>query len=127
MARQVIRPTNVHRPRGYSHAIKIDNTVYTSGQVPLDLDGNIVGEGDFVRQFEQALENMKNVLESADASMSDIVQMVMYITDLSQMQYTGDVFTKYFQRPYPPSVAVEVNRLGRPEWMIEIIATAVLD
>ena len=127
MARDVIRPTNVHKPRGYSHAMKVGNTIYTSGQVALDIEGNIVGKGDFVKQFEQTLENMKRVLESAGATMSDIVQMVMFITDLSQLEKTGDVFTKYFQRPYPPSIAVQVSRLGQPEWMVEMIATAVVD
>jgi 2-iminobutanoate/2-iminopropanoate deaminase len=127
MAREMIRPTNVHEPAGgYHHAVKVGNTIYTSGQVGLDLEGNLVGKGDFLRQVEQAFENLKNVLEAAGASMADIVQLTMYVTDYSNMDNIGDVWVKYLGPTYPPVTAVEVSRL-QDDYMVEINAKAVVD
>ncbi len=126
MARQVIAPGNVHKPSGYSHALRVGNTIYTAGEVGLDQDGNLVGTGDFPRQLEQALENLKRVLEAAGATMADIVQMTMFLTNYDDLQQAGEVFPKFFQTPLPPTTGVQV-RLARPELMIEINAIAVVD
>lgn len=127
MAKEVIRPTNVHEPSGYSHAFKAGNTIYTAGQVAIDQNGNLVGEGDFARQVEQTLENLKRVLEAAGATMADIVQMTLFVTNYDEIEKAGTVFIKYFQSPPVPATGVQISRLARPELMIEITAIAVVD
>jgi len=127
VAREFISPTNVHQPEGaYHHAVKVGNTIYTSGQVALDVEGNLVGKGDLPRQFEQAFENLKRVLEAAGATMADVVQLSFYVTDYSKMADIGDVWVKYLDPTFPPAVAVEVAAL-QGEFMVEMIATAVVD
>ena len=127
MAREFLNPTNVHKPiGGYHHAVKVGNTIYTSGQVAADLEGNLVGKGDLSRQFEQAFENLKRVLEAAGATMADVVQLRIYVTDYSQMADISDVWVKYLGPTFPPALAVEVARL-QDDFMVEMIATAVVD
>lgn len=128
MTREFINPTNVHKPvGGYHHAVKVGNTIYTSGQVALDLEGNLVGKGDLPRQFEQAFENLKRVLEAGGATMDDVVQIRIYVTDYSKMADIGDVWVKYLGPTLPPALAVEVARLQGEDYMVEMIATAVVD
>lgn len=127
MAKEVIRPTNVHTPSGYSHAFKVGNTIYTAGQVALDQDGNLVGRGDFARQVEQTLENLKRILEAAGATMADVVQMTMFLTNYDDLEKAGEVLGKYFQSPLAPATGVQISRLARSELMIEINAIAVVD
>ena len=128
MIKKIIAPHNLHRPFGYAHAIQIDRTLYISGQVPLDMELKSVGEGDIAVQTEQVFSNMHNVLEDAGGSMRSIVMLKIYCTDLEAYdKYTRPVRKKYFGDYYPATTAVEVKRLYRPEYMIEIEAVAVLD
>ena len=128
MLKKVIAPENLHRPFGYAHAIQVDRTLYISGQVPLDIELNSVGAGDIVAQTEQAYANMQKVLEGAGGSMRNIVMLKIYCTDLELYdKHTRPVRKKYFGDYYPATTAVEVSRLYRPEYMIEIEAVAVLD
>ena len=80
--KKIIAPDDLHRPFGYAHAIQIEKTLYISGQVPLDMDLQSVGEGDIAAQTEQVYANMKKVLEGAGGSMTDIVMLNIYCTDL---------------------------------------------
>ena len=124
MIKKVIAPDNLHRPFGYAHAMQIDRTLYISGQVPLDMELNSVGEGDIAAQTEQAYANMQKVLGDAGGSMRSIVMLKIYCTDLEAYdKYTRPVRKKYFGA----TTAVEVKRLYRSEYMIEIEAIAVLD
>ena len=126
MPKEVINPPNVHRPRGYSHAFKVGNTVYVAGQAPYDLEGNLVGKGDLAKQAEQAYENLKRVLEAAGATMADLVMVTWYLRNVDDFAKTGDATRKYFQRPYPPGTAVGVTRLMNPDALIEVDAVAVI-
>jgi len=127
MPKEVIVPENVHRPRGYSHAIKVGNTIYVAGQVGLDENGNLVGEGDVVAQAERAYENLKRVLEAAGAAMTDIVRLDIYTTDLDGFMRTGEIQRKYLGKPYPAMVLIGIDKLGDPGSMVEIEAIAVVD
>ena len=109
----------------FSQAIQIGNTVYVSGQVAKDPDGNVVGEGDMAAQTGQALENMKTVLEAAGASMGDVVKLTVFVTDINRLLETHPIRTKYFPDPPPASTGVEVSALGFPELLVEIEAVAV--
>ncbi len=128
MLKKVIAPKNLHRPFGYSHAIQIDNVLYISGQIPLDKEMNVVGKKDMAVQTELVYENLKKVLEGAGGNMTNIVMMNIYCTDIEAFdKETRHLRRKYFGDYYPAVTAVEVKRLYRPDFMIEIEAVAVLD
>ena len=124
----MIAPKNLHRPFGYAHAIQIDNTLYISGQIPLDQEMKVVGKNDIAAQTEWVYENLKKVIEDAGGTMTDIVMMNIYCTDIEAFdKETRHLRKKYFGDYYPAVTAVEVKRLYRPDFMIEIEAVAVLD
>ncbi|MBW1804627.1 MAG: RidA family protein [Deltaproteobacteria bacterium] len=126
--KKVIAPSDLHRPFGYAHAIQIDKTLYISGQVPLDMELKSVGEGDIAAPAGQAYANLQKVLQDAGGTMQNIVMLNIYCTDLEAYdKHTRPIRKKYFGNYYPATTAVEVRRLYRPEYMIEIEAIAVLD
>ena len=126
--KKVIAPNDLHRPFGYAHAIQIEKTLFISGQVPLDMELKSIGEGDIAAQTEQVYANMEKVLKSAGGSMRNIVMLKIYCTDLDAYdKHTRPIRKKYFGDYYPATTAVEVRRLYRPEYMIEIEAIAALD
>jgi 2-iminobutanoate/2-iminopropanoate deaminase len=128
MLKKVIAPKNLHRPFGYAHAIQIDNTLYISGQIPLDQEMKVVGKNDIATQTEWVYENLKKVVEDAGGTMTHIVMMNIYCTDIEAFdKETRHLRKKYFGDYYPAVTAVEVKRLYRPDFMIEIEAVAVLD
>jgi len=128
MLKKVITPKTLHRPFGYAHAIQIDNTIYISGQIPLDQELNVVGKDDIAVQTERVYENLKKVVEDAGGSMSNIVMLNIYCTDIEAYdKKTKHLRKKYFGDYYPAITAVEVKRLYRPDFMIEVEAIAVLD
>jgi 2-iminobutanoate/2-iminopropanoate deaminase len=128
MLKKVITPKTLHRPFGYAHAIQIDNTIYISGQIPLDQEMNVVGKNDIAAQTERVYENLRKVIEEAGGSMSSIVMLNIYCTDLEAYdKKTRHLRKKYFGDYYPATTAIEVKRLYRPDFMIEVEAIAVLD
>jgi 2-iminobutanoate/2-iminopropanoate deaminase len=128
MIKKVIAPINLHRPFGYAHAIQIDNTIYISGQIPLDQEMNVVGKNDIAAQTETVYENLKKVVEEAGGTMTHIVMLNIYCTDIEAFdKKTRHLRKKYFGNYYPATTAVEVKRLYRPDFMIEMEAVAVLD
>ena len=108
-----------------SQGIQIGNAVYVSGQVSMDSDGNVVGEGDMKAQTRQALGNVKTVLEAAGASMSDVVKVTVYLTDISRLRETHEVRAQFFPDPPPASTAIEVTALAFPGLLVEIEAVAI--
>ncbi len=127
MAREVINPSNVFKPRGYSHAFKVGNTIYVAGQAAFDQQMKLVGKGDIVAQTAQTYENLKRVLEAAGATMADIVKVNYYVRNYDDLNKTGELMVKYFPRPFPPSTAVEVTRLADPDQLIEVEVIAVVE
>jgi len=128
MMKKVISPKNLHRPFGYAHAIQIDNTIYISGQIPLDQEMNVIGKNDIAAQTELVYENLKKVVEDAGGTMTNIVMLNIYCTDIEAFdKETRHLRKKYFGNYYPAITAVEVKRLYRQDFMIEVEAVAVLD
>ncbi len=109
----------------FSQAIRIGNSVYVSGQVAIDSEGNVVGKGDMRAQTRRALENVKTVLEAAGASLSDVVKVTVFLTDISRLMETHEVRAEFFPDPPPASTAVEIKALAFPDLLIEIEAVAV--
>jgi len=127
--KNVSNPSTVAQPlkQYYSNAVRSEAgpLLWISGQVALDKDGKLVGEGDLRAQAVQVLENIKAILESNFATMDDIVKVTVYVTDIAAFNDIADIRDKYFPRNGPSSVICEVSALAWPEFMIEIEAVAV--
>ena len=98
----------------YSQAIKVqDGITFTSGQIPLNLDGNLVSE-DFEKQVYQVLKNINGILEERDKSLSDIIKLTIFLVDLSNFDILNKVFEKYFKNDsFPARSVVEVSKLPK--------------
>ncbi|MDP2952597.1 MAG: RidA family protein [Chloroflexota bacterium] len=125
MAKEFITPTRVHQTRGYSHAVRVGDTIYISGQVGWDEQRKVSPV--FEAQAAQALENLKRVLEAAGASVKDIVKITTYLKDLGDMPKYREAREKYFSPPFPASTTVQIVSLASPELLIEIEAIAVVE
>jgi len=116
----------VRKSLTYSHAIKVGNTIYVSGQVARDKEHKICHKRDFVGQIEMVLENMKDVLEVAGASMQDVVKLNFFCRHLWDMTKMMPAFHKYFGDHVPAMTAVEVVQLWHPHILVEVEAIAVV-
>jgi enamine deaminase RidA (YjgF/YER057c/UK114 family) len=110
---------------GYSQAVKVDNTIYLSGQVSHDDKGNIVGRGDMEKQMRQAYENIKKVLAQYGATMDNVVDEVLFVTDMdaafaARVKCKQEVFSSSSSNPVLTSTIVQIQRLAFPELMVEI-------
>lgn len=126
MVKEYISPANVHPARTYTHVVKAGNTIYVSGQIGCDLDGNVVGGG-FEAQAERVFENLRLVLEAAGASLKDVVKVTTYLRHMTDRAVLTAVREKHFSPPYPASTLVEVSSLALPELLIEVEVVAVVD
>lgn len=120
--------TNVRRTI-YHHYIRVDNPsslIFLSGQLSRDAEGKLVGPGDMAEQTRQAIRNMQTVLEAAGGSLSDIVSIVVYTTDMRQFKEIVEARMEFFRDKLPTSTIVEVNHLADPGLLIEFQATAAL-
>jgi enamine deaminase RidA (YjgF/YER057c/UK114 family) len=97
---------------------------HLKGQVSLDRHGHVVGSENIRAQVRQVLENIRSVLASMGGQMADVISMVHYATDIEAFMTTGDIRNEFFAAPYPVTTTVEVQRLYRPELLIEIAAIA---
>ena len=122
-------PAALSKPTGYTHVVEVtgpSKTIYISGQIALDKDGNVVGAGDMKAQADQVFKNLEAALAAAGAKFGDVVKMNTYTTDISQIQAIRDVRGKYFGQVTPASTLVQVVHLARPEFMLEIEVIAVV-
>jgi 2-iminobutanoate/2-iminopropanoate deaminase len=112
----------------YSHVVIIEGTrtIYVSGQLARDRDGNVVGKGDMRAQLRQVGENLKTALEAAGASLGDLVKTTTFVTDIGEYFKHVDVRMAYFGAALPTSTTVEVRRLAHPDFLVEVEAVAVV-
>ena len=119
----------VHTPAGplqgapYTPAVKIGNTIYVSGQIPLDPATKKVVEGDFEAQVRQAFANLKGILAQAGVELDDIVKTTVFLSDLNNFAELNRVYGEYFTGVRPARSCVEVARLPL-DVMVEIEAIA---
>ncbi|MBI2305224.1 MAG: RidA family protein [Chloroflexi bacterium] len=127
MTKEILNPsTIVSMPAAYSQAVKVGNTIYISGQVAWDKEGKVVGGGDCRAQAEKAYENMGEVLKAAGANFRDVVKLNVYFVNPDDMTKVRGVREKYFGDNVPANTTVVVQRLARPELLLEIEAVAVV-
>ena len=120
-----INPEGMTQPTAYSHLVKYDNLLFIAGQVALDGDGNVVGKGDMAAQFRQVLENLKTVLASEGADFSNIVKINIFTTEVDTLRKNMAIRSEYFGEHAPASTLVQIDRLARPVFLLEIEAIAI--
>ncbi len=108
----------------YSQAIRAGNILFISGQIPIDYKtGNI--SGDTIKiQAHTVLENIKNILISADLSLENVTKTTIFLKDLSLFESVNEIYANYFKNPFPARSTVEVSRLPK-DVLIEIEAVAI--
>lgn len=107
----------------YSQAVKVNDTVYLSGQIPLDPQSMTLVEGDFAAQVIQVFKNLQAVCQAANGDLKDIVKLNLYLTDLSNFPTVNEVMAQFFSEPYPARAAVGVKELPKGA---EVEADAVM-
>ncbi|MBS1200133.1 MAG: Bona fide RidA/YjgF/TdcF/RutC subgroup [Proteobacteria bacterium] len=114
MNRHVIATDRAPKAIGpYSQAVRAGDTVYLSGQIPLDpATGELIG-GDFEAQARRVFENLRAVAAAAGASLDDAVRVTIYLVDLGQFPVVNAVMAEYFMEPYPARVTIGVASLPR--------------
>ena len=103
----------------YSQAVKVNNTVYLSGQIPLIPATMTVVSEDFTEQTHQVFKNLVAVCEAAGGNINDMVKVNIFMIDLANFATVNEVMSQYFSQPYPARAAVQVSRLPK-DVLIEI-------
>ncbi|MEY2168627.1 MULTISPECIES: RidA family protein [unclassified Rhodanobacter] len=126
MSRQIIATTEAPAAIGpYSQAVRAGDTVYFSGQIPLDpATGNVV-EGDITAQTRRVFDNLVAVAQAAGGSLAQFVRVGIYVTDLANFAAVNAVMAEYFQAPYPARATIEVSALPKGV-QVEVDAIMVL-
>lgn len=97
----------------YSQAIKVHNTVYLSGQIPLVPETMVLVNDDIGAQIEQVFRNLKAVCEAAGGSLNDLVKLNIFLTDLSHFATVNEIMARFFDTPYPARAAIGVKALPK--------------
>ncbi len=129
MIRREIQPAAVPRPVAeYAQGVEVSGgrTLYVAGQVALDADGRLVGEGDIRAQARQVFRNIRAIIEEAGGEMTDIVKLTTFLTSMDDYPGFVEVRSEFLPAPWPAATLVAVSALVRPEWLVEVEAIAVL-
>jgi reactive intermediate/imine deaminase len=129
MERREIQPASVPRPVAeYAQGVQVQggSTLYIAGQVAIDTEGRLVGDGDIRAQARQVFRHIKAIVEEAGGSMGDIVKLTTFLTDMDDYAGFVAVRSEFIPPPYPAATLVAVKSLVRPEWLVEVEAIAVL-
>ena len=125
MDKKIIKTNNAPEAIGpYSQGVVIGNLLFTSGQIPIDINSGTV-PSTIKEQTITALNNVKGVVEAAGLKMSDIIKMTVFITDMNNFAEINEIYKTYFESDFPARSCVEVSRLPK-DVMIEIEAIASL-
>src|SRR3954452_16317926 len=113
--RERINPPGVHTPQAnYSHVTRVGDTLYISGQLPLDPAGNLVGAGDPEAQAEQCYRNIQHIVEYFGGSLDDVVKITQYVTDISYRPLIAKPRDRLLGTPGPASTLVAISALAVP-------------
>ncbi len=108
----------------YSQAVVAGNTIYVSGQLPIDAETGEFVPGGIKEQLHQVFKNLRYILEEAGYSMSDVVKANVFLSDLANFAVLNEVYAQYFSEPYPARVAYQVAALPKAA-LVEIDVIAV--
>lgn len=114
MTKSIISTASAPQAIGtYSQAVKVDSTVYLSGQIPLDPVTMQLVDGDIAVQIRRVFDNLLAVAEAAGGNFSDIVKLNVFLTDLGNFPIVNEIMAEYFTQPYPARAAVGVAALPK--------------
>ncbi len=124
MSKELITTSSAPAAIGpYSQAIKINQLIYTSGQIPLDAKGNLVGV-DIAEQTTQCLVNARNILEAAGSSLEKVIKTTVFLDDMANFTAMNEVYASFFSDPYPARSCIQAARLPKDVKVeIEMIAS----
>ncbi|MBX2847835.1 MAG: RidA family protein [Acidiferrobacterales bacterium] len=123
MSKKIISTQNAPAAVGaYSQAVKVADTIYISGQIPLQPDSGKLVSDNFIEQAKQVFENLSAIARAADSSLDKAVKLTVYLTDLNHFSELNQIMAEFIQEPYPARAAVEVSALPKGA-QIEIDAT----
>lgn len=124
MPKRIIIPSGSAPPLApYSPGVESDNIVYVSGTLPIDAQGNTVGEGDVATQTRHVLESIRSVVEESGGQISNIVYNMIFIKDLDDYELMNTVYREYFPNEPPARWCIRAD-LVKPEFLIEISSIA---
>lgn len=127
MAREIIKTDKAPQAIGtYSQAVKVNNTVYMSGQIPLIPETMEIVEGDIAAHIRRVFDNLQAVAQAAGGDLKDIVKLNIFLTDLSHFPTVNEVMSEYFTEPYPARAAIGVAQLPK-DAQVEMDAVLELD
>lgn len=125
-SRRIIHSAQAPKAIGpYSQAVQVGNTLYLSGQTPIDPGTGELVEGDITAQARQVFENLQAVLTAADAGFDQVVRVGIYLTDLGNFAAVNEVMKQYFREPYPARSTIGVAALPKAA-QVEIDLVAVI-
>ena len=133
MEKEIINPSSLARPVGFSHGIAVTGgrLLFLAGQTGSDVDGHIIAPGDIVAQYEQIMRNLQVVVEEAGGRMQDITKLNIFVRDrdtyLAHLKQLGRVHRSFFGAYYPAMALFEISRFFQDEALIEIEGMAVID
>ena len=128
MKREAIHPAGLVKRPFYCDVVKAGNTIYIAGQLSRDEHGIVIGAGNFRTQAEKVFENLQLALKSVQASLSDVVGVTVYLTNMAYLPILTEVIAEYFGTVAPPNLTVVmVSSLVLPEYLLELQSIAVSD
>jgi len=114
MKKEIIFTENAPKAIGtYSQAVKVNNTVYISGQIPLIPETMEVIDGSVEEQIHQVFKNLQAIIETAGGTFENVVKLNIFLTDLSNFPTVNQVMAQYFTEPYPARAAIGVKELPK--------------
>jgi len=114
MTKTIINTADAPQAIGtYSQAVKVDNTVYISGQIPLDPASMEVVEGGIDAQITRVFDNLKAVAAASGGSLADVVKLNIFLVDLGNFPTVNEIMAQYFDDPYPARAAIGVSALPK--------------
>ena len=114
MTKQIIQTDHAPKAIGtYSQAVKVGDTVYLSGQIPLHPETMELVEGDMSAQIKRVFDNLQAVASAAGGDLSHVVKLNIFLTDLGHFALVNEIMAQYFQQPYPARAALGVASLPK--------------